>query len=138
MESWGLAHVHRCLHEYESLTTDLGGSEASVTEFRWHKESMNSLVPEWYRGQEREPMQVEFDSESVHVLPDFDVVQCEGDFVLRNAMPIPGSNHAVHGVDKYCNESMTHYKQFLADLHQVERLLTRPGRNERFVPSGRY
>ena len=135
VESYGPAHLQQCLDEYESLTTDLGGSEARLSEFRGNEASIESLLPEWARDpcSGVGPMQEEFGSEGAHISADFRARPCEGDHVLRNALPVAGTNHAVHGVDKYCNEGLSHYKQFLMDLHQVERLLTRPGRRERFV-----
>ena len=133
-------HAWASLDEYEGLTIDLG-TEAKISEFHTERD-MAGIVPNWLvaRGK-RAPLrddQCDVDDGGLDEQPlgselprHQKMIQCEGDFFLRNSMPIPGTSHLIHGILSGAGESMKHYKTFFAQLKTIEKILHHSGRKER-------
>ena len=134
LESWGVNDMLRGFDEVQCFTHDLG-TEAKITYFQMKRSEMHLYVPSWLahrRG--RPPLQDEFDPQpgdgDGYVNP---LVQCSGDEFLRNALPLPGINHLIHGMVKGLHEALPMYADFFSMLKVIEMVLTHPGRRERVV-----
>ena len=131
-ETYDEQHTWSALDEYEGMCIDLG-VEAKLSEFHVQKD-LSDVLPHWLaqRGRRSPLPPDEFDlAEGSDLSHRF--IPCEGDFLLRNAMPNPGTSHLIHGVMKEVSGGMQHFEHFFQQLKVFEKLLQHPGRKERLM-----
>ena len=138
LECWDTRHLLQTLDEVVSYTSDLG-ADVKVTDFAINRADMRAVLPEWFCSRNTKvPLPEEFgDLEagdaSGHAYHN-PFMQCQDSpELLRNAIGVPGSGHAVHNVVKTLPAAMASYHRFEKDLKIVEMVLCHPGRRERVV-----
>ena len=132
MEAYDEFHTWSILDEYEGMCIDLG-VEAKLSEFHARRD-LGDVLPHWlaHRGR-RSPLPTDELDLAEGLDLSHRIISCEGDFLLKNAMPNPGTSHLIHGVMFQVSSGMQHFSCFFNELKVFEKLLQHPGRKERLM-----
>ena len=132
-ETYDDRHLSQSLAEYESFTSDLG-TEVKIPQYHVDRRRMHLFMPSWLSEKtSHAPLQTEAMEDEAPASAKVELLQCQSESFLPNALPIGGAGHMIHNISKSIPATLSEWPSFHADLKIVEMVLTNHGRRERVV-----
>ena len=120
----------RYLDEIFSFTSDLG-TEVKVTDYKINRANLNTILPTWLTERQNRSPLLEEEQEPSEAAARNPFLQCEGDELLRNALPVSGAGHMIHNTVRAFADVIPWFGTFYLMLKVVEMALGHAGRCER-------
>ena len=120
----------RYLDEIFSFTSDLG-TEVKVTDYKINRANLTTILPTWLTERQNRSPLLEEEQEPSEAAARNPFLQCEGDELLRNALPVSGAGHMIHNTVRAFADVIPWFGTFYLMLKVVEMALGHAGRCER-------